>query len=484
MNVQPKLQLTKKTYNREGMTDENSFVKALGTQPAQLSVVMTNLGAQLSNQFPVSFLTEGQKKIEYLDKNEYYYPVIDNVNSAIPIVRNLYQSTDKPGLGFSEFTLYFRDKFAKGYTIISSDHQYKARVQEEAREVAPGVWEHKCRIPSAVTADQFFPVHLLQVGKLFSQGYYTTSLSGSRGSESFSENPYQMQNQMSLIRKSYRYEGEVPKEVANFTFPTESGASNLWFDWEQWQYTQQWRQEQELLLWESEYNKDKNGRIHIKDKDSGKVVPNGSGIFEQIVNKDSYGKFSANKLRSVVRDAFFGTSGSEKKNITLFTGTGGREEFGNAMLEAHKGLGLVQVQKQASNGGMEMRDPSTYFDVYVTQEGHRVSVMTHPMFDNGPAALASDPHPVTGLPSFSYKMVFLDRSVYDGEDNIIMVAKKGLEFKRNVILGVGATPDGNDPVERSSDHHGSSVQFMAQKGIQIRRATNCFMLDFKQSAFI
>lgn len=465
------------------MTDENSLVKALATQPAQLSVALTNLGATLSNQFPVSFLTEGQGKIEYLDKNEYYYPVIDNIDRAIPVAKNLFQAGDKPGRGFSEFRLYFTDKFAKGYTIISSKG-FKIRVMEDAREVSPGVWEHKCRIPGATSSEQFVPIEQLKVGKLFSQAYYTTSLSGSRGSESFSENPYQMQNQMSLVRKSYRYEGEIPKEVANINFPVEGGTTNLWFDWEQFQYTQQWRREQELLLWESEYNKDRNGRINIRDKDSGKVIPNGSGIFEQIVNKDTYGNFTVNKLKSVIRDAFFGTSGSEKKNITMFTGTGGREVFGEAMLKAHQGLGLIQLNQQAKNGNMEYRDPASYFDVYVTQEGHRVSVMTHPMFDNGPQALASDLHPVTGLPEFSYKMVFLDRSSYDGKDNIIMVAKKGLEFTRNVIQGVGATPDGDDPVVRSSDFHGSSVQFMAQKGIQIRRATNCFMLDFKQTAFI
>ena len=99
------------------------------------------------------------------------------------------------------------------------------------------------------------------------------------------------------------------------------------------------------------------------------------------------------------------------------------------------------------------------------------------MFDHGARAMNSRRHPVTGLPLESYRMIFLDMSTYDGQQNVTMVTRKGRELVRWAVAGASVPPGFSGNSLRANDIDGASVHFMKECGINIRRATNCLHLE-------
>jgi hypothetical protein len=287
-----------------------------------------------------------------------------------------------------------------------------------------------------------------------------------------------MRNQISMIRKSYGYEGNVPNKVVNVEFNVNGKKTKLWYDFEEFQHMLRWKEEVESNLWYSKYNRDTNGVIHMKD-DNGKPIPLGSGVLEQIPNIDSYSRLTAKKLKNVVRDALYGASDAAQMNIVLFTGIGGMEEFDNAMKE-EVALGAYIKNTDPSSfisGSGRSLELGGFFTTYRHIDGHTITVRYLPLFDHGPRALNAELHPETGLPLESYRMIFLDMSVYDGETNIKMVSHKGREMVRWAVAGGSVPPGFEGNALRANDIDGATVHFMKTAGIAIRRATNCLHLE-------
>jgi hypothetical protein len=100
------------------------------------------------------------------------------------------------------------------------------------------------------------------------------------------------------------------------------------------------------------------------------------------------------------------------------------------------------------------------------------------MFDDGPRALVADDYK-DGYTVESGKMVFIDDSTYDGESNIRMIIKRGMENYMAKVAGVGTQEGGSQPEWVASDFHGSSHEYMTMRNIQIMRNSNCFVLEME-----
>ena len=236
----------------------------------------------------------------------------------------------------------------------------------------------------------------------------------------------------------------------------------------------EWKEKCESDLWYSLYNKDANGVINDRDEDSGEPVPQGAGVLQQIPNEDTYSFLTTTKLTQIIRDVFFGTSDATRRNIDVFTGTGGLEEADKAMKEAAKGFTLVD-SKFVEGSGFDMVF-GAYFKTFRHVDGHTITFRYLPLMDEGVVAQASEKHPITGLPMESYNMYFIDMSTYDGQSNLMYVSEKGRENIEFVVPGA-TVPKGHGMVKyRASDVDASSVQWMKAQGIIIRRPTNCFKL--------
>lgn len=474
----PKFRLYKDRFNNEDYSDHNMLAKALLTKADTLSPVITWLAGREDKRFPLSVLTEGTGNVIYTKGIEYEYPVIGRLNMA---VRALSLSSGT-GENHSRFKVIFEKKwFIKNYIIeAGSITKWQARIMEEPEKVALG-WEYVLQLN---TTDPTKKVQNADVaGVMFAQHFAPNAFAGSRGNRSHSVAPSKMRNQKTLIRKSYQFEGNLPNEVTVFEFNIPGkGTTKLWYPFQEWQYMLQWKEEAEALYWYSQYNRDANGVIHMKD-DNGNDIPMGAGVLDQIPNRDSYGVLSANKLKQVVRDAVFGASDAQEMNIELFSGTGGSEEFDNAMKSDLLGSGWVKntPEGMAVRGGTRSLEFGGFFTSYLHQDGHRITLRKLPMLDHGARAQASDVHPITGLPLESYRMIFLDNSTYDGKKNIQMLSTEGRSLVRKVINGMVTPPGFEGNAVASTDIDGASVHFLKEGGININRATNCLHLECRAS---
>lgn len=471
-NIQ-KLRLYKDMPFSETYSDENHLATAFLTQPDVLTPVITHLVGREDKRFPLSFLTEGTGRYKYINDTEYDYPVIGQLERAIRAVR----LSSGTGVGHTRFKVVFSEKwFIKSYLIEGPNGTVKARIMADPEEVQDG-WEYTCQLISPNSSASISAADV--AGKNFIMLFSANAMSGSRGNSSNWVAPSKMRNQISLIRKSYGYEGNHPNRYVNveFNLPTK-GKTRLWYDMEEWQYMLQWMAEVEYSYWYNEYNRDEQGTIHLKD-DNGKPIPLGSGVLEQIPNVDQYAKLTATKLKNVVTDALYGASDSDDMNVVLFTGLGGLREFDDAMKdEVAVGNYIKNTPDTAFiRGGSDSMEFGGFFTSYKHIDGHSITVRHLPLFDKGARALNSEKHPVTGLPLESYRMVFLDMSNYDGEPNVYMVTRKGREMVRAAVAGMSIPPGFSGNALRASDIDGASVHYLKECGIAIRRATNCLHLE-------
>lgn len=471
-----KLRLYEDIFNAEGMTDENSLANALLTQPDVLSPVITHLAGREDKRFPLSFLTEGQGAIKYINDIEYDYPVMGRINKTVESSSKVSGS----GVNFTRFKVKFNEKwFIKQY-IIESEEGIQARVMTDPVE-SDGGWVYTLQLVTADANDSVSSANC--AGKKWVQLFAPTAISGSVGNESNWVAPSKMRNQISLIRKSYRYEGNMPDKVVNFEFNVDGRKTNLWYDFEEYQHMLRWKEETEYALWYSKYNRSSDGTINLKD-DNNKPIPIGAGVIEQIPNVDTYSSLTTNKIKSVVRDALYGASDAQQMNIVLFTGIGGMEEFDNAMKSEISSGTYIKNTDPANfiSGSGSNLQLGGYFTSYQHIDGHVITVRHLPLFDHGARSLNSPKHPVSGLPLESYRMLFLDMSTYDGETNVQMISRKGRELVRWAVAGASVPPgfSGGNSL-RANDVDGASVHFMKETGIAIRRATNCLHLECVKS---
>jgi len=474
--INEKLRLYQDTYNDESYSSVNHIANALQHNAEVLSPAITHLYGKLDKRFPLSFLTEGMGNIRSLNSIEYKIPVIGRPKKTSRVAVSSYALTDKPGLGKTRFQVKFIDKFFAKSNVIISPNKTQARVMTEPRQDG-SYWIYELELTSGPSS-RFCDVSQLAAGVVWAKLFSPVGIEASRGVESRSYNPSMMTNQTTLLRKSYRYRGNVENKVMVIELMTESGPTKLWSDWESYLRMLQWREEVENLLWWGEYNRDENGIVHLKDEDSGEIIPIGSGVFEQIPNYDTYSVLTENKLKATVRDVMFNASDSEMVNIEVFTGTGGFEEFHNAMMSGatSSGFTLIDSDKfiKEGNGGLVY---GNYFNTYVHQDGHRVTLRKLSLLDTGAYAEISPKHPITKLPLESYKMIFLDMSTYDGKPNIQYVAERGRESMEWAVAGATVPKGFPDSPLRASDIDAASTHHMKSCGIQIIRPTNCFVLE-------
>jgi hypothetical protein len=470
-----KLRVYSDIFNGDGMTDENSLSRALLTQPDLLSPVLTHLAGREDKRFPLSFLTEGMGRVRTINDIEYDYPVMGRINKAVPLA--VTNGSTTPGIGRTRAKLVFAERWFVRQYVLESPRGVQVRIQEDPVQTTDGNWEYTVQLLDPDPA-AFIPSGELTAGTLWASSFAPVAASGSRGNESNWVAPSKMKNQITHVRKSYRYEGNMPDRVVNIEFPLPmaGGSTKLWYDFEEWQHMLRWKEECESSYWYSEYNRDKNGLIYLKD-DNGKDIPIGSGVLEQIPNVDSYGKLTAKKLKNVVRDALYGATDAQDTNVVMFTGTGGLEEFDNAMKEELNNQTYIKLtdSRFVSGSGRNLT-LGGFFTSYQHIDGHTITVRQLPLFDHGHRALNSPKHPETGLPLESYRMVFLDMSTYDGQANVGMVTQKGREMLRWAVAGATVPKGFEGNALRATDVDGASVHFMKASGIYIRRATNCMHL--------
>lgn len=463
------ISVQKTFYNDSQMTDMNSLSNALLSKPTELSPIITHLAGKDDARFPLSFLTEGVGNTKSIDRLEYEYRVSTHRLRTRPVAV-VPASTANLGLGGATFELEFPDKhFVFPYVLVSQSG-VQARIMMEPTQVSGGTsYKYTLQLvnPSATAT---MPAADVAAGALFAQMYAPVGVDFSRGNASNWETPGLVRNKLTTVRKSYHMSGNAKDFVAEFSLPTKGGSTTkLWMDYEEYLHMLDFKEECEMYYWYGQKTYDANGSTFMKDE-NGQPVIVGPGLLEQIVNKDTYSVMTESKLKNIIGDLFYQMTDASKKQITLYTGIGGAREFDEALKSHFAGntFKIVDNGKFVTGSGRNL-GMTGYFTSYEHIDGHSVNVVKLPLFDHGAVAQARAKHPVTGYSLESYRMVFVDQSNYDGQNNLQMINKKGRESMRWCVAGSVVPKGFSGSDARASDVDGASVHMLKTAGICLRR---------------
>ena len=463
-------------YNDSQMTDTNSLVNALLEKPEELSPIITHLAGREEKKFPLSFMTEGVGNTKSIDRFEFEYRVKTHEVNVRPVV-----TSSGTGAAGSTFTVTFPDKwFVFPYTLVS-ESGVLARIMEEPRQVADG-YQYTLKFVSPDAAALTAGEGDVEEGAMWGQLYANVGIDFSRGNASNWSAPGLVRSKIGTVRKSYQFSGNAKDYVAQFELPLKEGSTtNLWMDYEEYRHMLKFKEECEMYYWYGQKTHDSTGRTNMVDE-NGQPVVSGPGLFEQIINKDTYSTLTQKKIEDVIGDLFYGMTDATDKQVTLFTGIGGAREFDKA-LRNYYAAGVSTTSSPGSGANTYLRTTESkfitgsgrslgitgYFTSYDHIDGHTVNVVKVPLFDHGAVAQASKKHPDTGLPLESYRMTFVDQSTYDGENNLQMINKKGREMLRWAVAGSVVPKGFTESDTRASDIDGASVHMLKTAGILLRR---------------
>lgn len=467
-------------FDGTGYTNENSLANALLTKPDVINPVITHLAGQESKKFPLTFLTEGQVGgYEAINDIQYEWGTMGRMRHGSKIVSTTYQAGDKPGINFTPFYITFEDNWLKVQHTVVSPNGVQARVMEKPKQVGAH-WVYKLQINGNDPAESVSLGELVSGLSWVMSGGATVSESFSMGNESNVMMPGKMRNQLSILRKSYRWGGNLKNKQVEVQFNVDGQKTSYWMPFEEWQHMMDWKQQCEEHYWYSKYNRLADGTIAMKDYDNGFAIPTGAGVDAQIPNRDTFSFLTYKKIKETVGDVMYGATDTGKMNVVLYTGIGGLEEFSEAMSDKASSFQQVAGDKFIKGEGSNL-----YLDGFYTAfkhiDGHMVEVRHLPLLDYGARAENAPKHPISGKPITSYDMYFVDQSVYDGENNVKMLAQKGRGMIRGIVKGMApANPNdfsGNSLDSIATEKDENSVHYMSTKGICIRRNNHCFKLS-------
>jgi hypothetical protein len=493
-----KYQVQEQLFDPKSMLDEQNFYSQKQGSPSELTRKLTYILGDYTKQFPLSSMTTGSvgynsglkgTQVE-LDDIQFTYPVMGSDTKVSVCSSSAYQSGDKPGVGNSEFKIRFADNWIKRFFVIQSEHGIQAFVNQDPTHIG-GEWEYTV-VLAAATADDYCPYTELAGGVRWIELFTAAPESESRSTESTMVSPGLYKNQMGIIRAGMSWAGNAAEKTMKLSVTGANGkTSNVWMDLFMWQFEKAWLSQCEHQYWYSRYNRLSNGSIPLKDVLTGKVIPLGSGLLEQITNKSTYSTLTYQGLQNKIGDALFGQTDADNMTITLMTGKGGMRAIDTAM----KAEGIKFL---TSFGGGDIADKFVtgtgrdlmlggFFTGFYHIDGYTIKVKYNPLFDHGKVAKASPRHPETGYPLESYRMVFIDDNDYDGQPNLQVVCQKGRALMDGVVKGLTSMPrslqikgnfDSNlNSALLSTEVDKSSYTRLSTRGIQLLRANKCFDLQ-------
>lgn len=493
-----KYQVQEQIFDSKSMLDEQNFYSQRQGKPSELTRKLVYILGDYTKQFPLSSMTTGAvgynsglkgTQVE-LDDIQFTYPVMGRDTKVSVIASNLYVNGNKPGIGNSEFKIRFTDNWIKRFFIIQSERGTQAFINQDPIKIG-NEWEYTAVLAAAADAD-FCPLSELTSGVRWVELFTAAPESESRTTESVMVAPGKYKNQMGIIRAGMSWAGNSANKVMNISVTTAKGKStNVWMDLFMWQFEKAWLSQCEHQYWYSRYNRLANGSIPLKDVLSGKVIPLGSGLLEQITNKSTYSTLTYQGLQNKIGDALFSQTDADNMTITLMTGKGGMRAIDTAMkaqgVKFLSSFGGGDIASKFVTGTGHDLMLGGFFTGFYHIDGYTIKVKYNPLFDHGKVAQVSPKHPETGYPLESYRMVFIDDNDYDGQPNLQVVCQTGRALLDGVMKGLTPMPKslqikGNFNSDLNSallatDVDKSSYTRLSTRGIQLLRANKCFDLQ-------
>lgn len=441
-----KFQVQEQIYDSKSMLDETNFYAQRQGQPSELTKTLTYILGSYNNKYPISQLTLGgvgfgiNNSAVELDDVQFTYPVMGAMTKASVVYSTEYTTGDKPGVSNGIFYITFADEWIKRYYVIQSEGGVQAYVHEKGEPVPSGGFRYKCQLHAAAPAD-YCPLNQLDPNVKWVELFTQVAESESRSTESKMIMPGKFKNQMGFLRAGMSWAGNAANKVMRLKIKTDKGETDAWMDYFMWQFEERWLEDCEHYYWYSRYNRAADGTIGLKDLLTGKVIPTGSGILEQIINKSTYAKLTYKGMVNKIGDALFGQNDTGNMMIDLYGGTGARREMDRAIREAGGTfISAGGVSDKFITGSNDQLMLGGFFNGFYHIDGYTIRYKYNPIYDTGRIAKASPLHPETGLPLESYRMTFIDNAPVEGGPNLRHVAQKGRAYMDGVVPGLTPMP--------------------------------------------
>ena len=482
-------EISRGRYDDRGYSNEESIAYLQLTKPVEINAFLTYNYGMDDDRFPLTFMTEGQGRngVVDIDTVQWTWPVMGRMKFT-DMLTHCEIVSGKTGINGQEFEVHFATHwFIEQYGLILPDGKTAVRIQKDLGESAYG-YAYLVKLttpnPEAFVADE-----LLTPGLYWSMTAPTVSESYSKGNRSNTMSPGKMTSQLEFHRYSKEIAGNLANTVCKYEFKDESGrTSNLWINEEMRQFNLTMRVMNEERLWVSEYNRNANGEVALKDRDNGKPIPHTAGMLEicRESNYDTYGEYlTLSKIKRTVGDVLTRDTDDGHMDIVLMGGKGFLEDFDEAMKMDAKENGFLtplgEKEIQGSGYGLEY---GAYFRKYKTVDGHTITAKHAAYFDKGTVAEAQKQngyiHPRSGYPMSSHRACFIDFSNYEGNQNVRMVRQKNQIYKAKVLKGLTDVPASwgvPDSNYIATEIDMSRFEIKTSFGLQVNNSNRMFMIE-------
>ena len=274
-------------------------------------------------------------------------------------------------------------------------------------------------------------------------------------------------NYLTTFRKAKTVTGSALTDITWI----ENNGQRLWYFTDMDNVMNEFLYQKELAFWYGKSTMDSAGNNYAQG------IVTGDGLLSQIAgaNSSNYGgmTLTEKQLTQFLADLQY-NSGNKNGRWMVFTGTGGRLAFHEAMKEFVKsGSSLVYDVDQ----GRDLKVGVNYTS-YVAL-GMEIMLVHCPLFDD--PNLHSDLDPTTGFPKESFRMCFLDMGVTNGVSNIEVKTKGAGGIDRGMIvkyLPGMVNPFDQKSMMATSAYDGFQMEMLSESGIIVRNPLSCGQLTY------
>ena len=458
------------------MTELNHLGAALLTKPTVFESKMTQIfTAQRYSDNPLTAMLAGKSE-KTINTSIWEWQMKGATTRPLVLVENVEPDSNvQPGKFKTNFKIKLdEDWFIPGDILHpgSSSKKYQVRVQSQPYRHGNG-FIYEVRLMSD-DPQAFLPVQYLKPGtqwaKLFSQYEEAAEQSGSTQYSL----PIAMQNRMSRFRKKYRVTGDAANEVLAVKIPDSKGMlHDSWIKYAEVEYWEQWYRELERGLW---YSRSTDTVIGA----NGRPIYSGPGVQEQLEDSHQhfYSHLTAKLIEEYLMDIFYSRVKPGKgRRIKAFTGEYGMIQFHRAIQDWQAKKGFIQVvdqlfiDKTKSEYHENGLVAGYQYVKYRMANGAELELIHNPLYDDREINFEIDP--VTGYPTESQRITFLDFSGIEAGNSNIQIVNRANSFKLAYIHGLHSPygPVNNKAAAHSGDYYEMHVQ--KQQGVHIEDVSRC-----------
>jgi hypothetical protein len=473
------------------LLEENNIHAAYAMYPEYIGAIITNrMAMQNGYKGFISSMTEGLGNTITVSQGAYDWDLITATGSFATVAKPIAliePDTNTPGLGGKAARVCFdKNLFTVNDIIISNAiTPVQAIVLSEPYWDGAG-WIYSIQIASP-NAQKYFTPAELDLGAMWGREYTVVGENSEDGGSVRISTPIKLQNHLTTVRSKWsgsRSSTTLKVVLKGVPSPTGNGpALDLWCDMADWQATMSFYNESDKMMVYSEYNKDSQGLVKLRDGKTGRPIFIGAGIRDQISDMNKFqhnGSITYNYLDKILMQLADNAGRVDNStNFVCMTGRAGMRMLSaaaEAQFKTSPQISFVSDGKYIGGKGNELEYLGNQFRKINFPNGISLTVMQMPLYDDQTNHRTKALHPVTGFPIESYRMTLLNDGVSkEGKPLINKVIRKGAEFikwqEAGSVSSDGKVASMNE--SRSSSKDGFTVHMISECGIRIGDPLSC-----------